>query len=154
MELNEKQLTEEDALRVIRDMQQQRFRLTQEAAATAVQNHRKTILRGFKYDLEDEKEYELHARMIKYIGDTLMLREFSSFQIDEHNKDVLRFLTYYFNGCKLAESVFPNENYKIYKNLLIIGNPGTGKTMLMQIFSEYLKATKKWKQRSPMPLPY
>lgn len=80
--------------------------------------------------------------MIKYIGDTLMLREFSSFQIDEHNKDVLRFLTYYFNGCKLAESVFPNENYKIHKNLLIIGNPGTGKTMLMQIFSEYLKATK------------
>nr|DAS12421.1 MAG TPA: replicative helicase [Bacteriophage sp.] len=142
MELNGKQLTEEEALRVIRDIQQQRYRLSQEAATAAVQNHRKTILRGFKYDLEDEKEYELHARMIKYIGDTLMLREFSSFQIDEHNKDVLRFLTYYFNGCKLAESVFPNENYKIHKNLLIIGNPGTGKTMLMQIFSEYLKATK------------
>ena len=55
--------------------------------------------------------------MIKYIGDTLMLREFSSFQIDEHNKDVLRFLTYYFNGCKLAESVFPNENYKIHGHI-------------------------------------
>lgn len=80
--------------------------------------------------------------MIKYIGDSLMLREFSTFQIDEHNKNVLKFLTYYFNGCKLAEEVFPNENYKIHKNLLLIGNPGTGKTMLMQIFSEYLRATK------------
>lgn len=80
--------------------------------------------------------------MIKGIGDTLMLREFSTFQIDEYNRDVLRFLIYYFNGCKLAETVFPNENYKIYKNLLIVGEPGTGKTMLMQIFSEYLRATK------------
>lgn len=84
----------------------------------------------------------MHARMIKYIGDTLMLREFSAFQVDEYNRDVLRFLTYYFNGCKLAESVFPDEDYKIHKNLMIVGEPGTGKTMLMQIFSEYLRETK------------
>lgn len=71
-----------------------------------------------------------------------MLREFSSFQVDEYNRDVLKFLMYYFNGCKLAESVFPNENYKIHKNLLLIGEPGTGKTMIMQIFSDYLRATK------------
>ena len=54
---------------------------------------------------------------------------------------VLRFLTYYFNGCLEAEKVFPNENYKIHKNLLLIGEPGTGKTMLMQIFADYLRLT-------------
>lgn len=68
-----------------------------------------------------------------------MLREFTKLEIDEHNSKVLRFLTYYFNESKLAESVFPDEDYKIHKNILLIGEPGTGKTMLMQIFSEYLK---------------
>lgn len=68
-----------------------------------------------------------------------MLREFASFEIDEHNSKILRFLTYYFNDCKLAEDVFPEENYKIHKNLLLVGEPGTGKTMLMQVFSEYLR---------------
>ena len=143
MELNGKpiNLTTEEALKIIRDDQQRRFRLNQELVEQERQKHRKTILRGFKYDLEDEEQFRLHSILIKSIGDNYMLREFTNFQIDEHNRNVLRFLTYYFNGCILAEKVFPNENYKIWKNILLIGEPGTGKTMLMQIFSDYLKAT-------------
>ena len=41
----------------------------------------------------------------------------------------------------MAEKVFPNEDYKLHKNILLIGEPGTGKTMIMQIFSDYLRAT-------------
>ena len=99
------------------------------------------MLKGFKYDLTDEQEYQVHANMVIGMGNNYMLREFSRFMVDEHNKDVLRFLLYYFNDCPLAELVFPNENYKIHKNILLIGEPGTGKTLLMQVFADYLQAT-------------
>lgn len=68
-----------------------------------------------------------------------MGREFREFEVDENNSKILSFLLYYFNGCQHAEKVFANENYKIHKNLLLVGGPGTGKTMLMQIFSDYLR---------------
>lgn len=70
-----------------------------------------------------------------------MGREFREFEVDENNSKVLSFLLYYFNGCRYAEQVFPDEDYKIHKNLLLVGKPGTGKTMLMQIFSDYLRLT-------------
>ena len=144
MEINGKavsQMTTREALEIIRDHQQRQFKLSQERAQQERLKHRKTILRGFKYNLEDEDEYKIHASLVKSIGDNYMLREFSSYQIDEHNEKVLRFLLYYFNGCPLAESVFPDENYRICKNLMLIGEPGTGKTMIMQIFADYLRAT-------------
>ncbi len=103
--------------------------------------HRRAILKGFRYDLTDPNEYMEHSNLIVNIGKNYMLREFSDFVVDEHNSKVLRFLAYYFNNCILAESVFPNENYKLHKNILLIGEPGTGKTMIMQIFSDYLRAT-------------
>lgn len=103
--------------------------------------HRKTILKGFKYDLSDQDEYARHSSLVKAIANNLMLRELGSYQIDEHNAKVLKFLLYYFNGCKLAEDVFPEEDYKIHKNILLIGEPGTGKTLIMQIFADYLRET-------------
>lgn len=78
--------------------------------------------------------------MVRNIGNNYMEREFRSFEIDERNRNILKFLVYYMNDCKLAKEVFPDENYCTSKNLLLIGNVGTGKTMLMQIFSEYGKA--------------
>lgn len=70
-----------------------------------------------------------------------MGREFREFEVDERNSNILAFLLYYFNGCQLAEKVFPNEDYRVHKNLLLVGGPGTGKTMIMQIFSDYLRLT-------------
>ena len=82
-----------------------------------------------------------HSTLISKIGENYMNREFRSFQIDDHNRNVLRFLTYYFNECRLAESVFPDEGYKLHKNILLLGIPGTGKTMIMQVFADYLELT-------------
>lgn len=80
--------------------------------------------------------------MIKYLGDNYLAREFREFIADRHNVDIIRFLIYYFNGCRKAEEVFPDQNYRIHKNILLIGPAGTGKTLIMQIFADYLKLAK------------
>lgn len=93
------------------------------------------------FDLSDEKEYALHANIVKHIGDTLMAKEFRAFEIDGHNQKILRFLLLYFNQSKEAEQIFPEENYKTYKQIMLVGKVGVGKTMLMQVFSQYLRLT-------------
>lgn len=71
-----------------------------------------------------------------------MAREFREFVGDDNNLKVIHFLIMYFNNSIRAENVFPNRGYKIHKNLLLVGNAGTGKTMLMQIFADYLELTR------------
>lgn len=107
-----------------------------------VDRHKKTILQDFEYDLRNPNEYRTHCDFIRHLGNDYMGREFRKFEVDEHNSKILSFLMYYFNGCPLAEKVFPNEGYKVHKSLLLVGGPGTGKTMLMQIFSDYLQLTR------------
>lgn len=91
--------------------------------------------------LDDEAEFNKHSRLTVMIANKILAPQRRKFVIDEHNKQVLRFLLYYFNGSELAEQVFPDAHYKLHKNLLIMGGVGTGKTLLMQIFSEYLRYT-------------
>lgn len=143
MTLNGQEFSQELAMKIIRAYQQeQQARLKAEQYQEALRNHRRTTLNGLsKYDLSDPEEFKVHSQLICQIGQDLMLREFRQFEIDEHNKNVLRFLTYYFNGCLEAEKIFPDEDYKIHKNLLLIGEPGTGKTMIMQVFADYLRLT-------------
>lgn len=106
-----------------------------------MERHKRTILNASEYDLTKPGEFYVHRDFIKELGNNYAGREFREFEIDEHNAKVLSFLLYYFNVCQLAEKVFPDEKYKIHKNLLLVGGPGTGKTMLMQIFSDYLRLT-------------
>lgn len=89
-------------------------------------------------DLSDEDVFYQHARLLCACGNVLLAKELKEFMIDDNNKKILRFLTYYFNNSPLAEEVFPDKGYKIHKNLMICGAVGTGKTMLMQVFSDYL----------------
>ena len=114
-------------------------KLKQEQIYNLVERHKKTILQDFEYDLTNPAEYYAHRDLVRQLGNDYTGREFREFEVDENNSKVLSFLLYYFNGCRLAEKVFPDEDYKIHKNLLIVGAPGTGKTMIMQIFADYLR---------------
>lgn len=94
-------------------------------------------------NLADPNIYQAHVNMIIFVANEIVLKpQNRRFEIDEHNKDVLRFLLYYFNECPLAEDMFPGRGYKLHKNIMLQGNKGVGKTMMMQIFSEYLRRTK------------
>lgn len=91
------------------------------------------------FDLQDEGTYKAHAKLLLYIANDIVLaRQRRQFVIDDNNRNVIRFLLYYFNGCPLAEEVFPGRGYKLHKNIMLQGGVGVGKTMLMQVFSEYL----------------
>lgn len=91
--------------------------------------------------LDDEAEYNKHAQLVMTIANKLLLPQGKKYVVDDYNKNVLRFLLYYFNGSPLATQVFPEAGYTLDKNLLIMGGVGTGKTLLMQVFSEYLHYT-------------
>ncbi|WP_290054983.1 hypothetical protein [uncultured Muribaculum sp.] len=94
------------------------------------------------YDLADPDNYKAHVELFIAIANNIVLApQRRHFEIDDHNKQVLRFLMYYFNGCPLAEEVFPGRGYKLHKNILLQGGVGVGKTMLMQVFAEYLRRT-------------
>ena len=91
-------------------------------------------------DLTDENIYTAHVNFFMWIANNIVLApQRRKFVIDDDNKDVLRFLLYYFNECPLAEEVFPGRGYKLHKNILLQGGVGVGKTLMMQVFSEYLK---------------
>lgn len=94
-------------------------------------------------DLTDPAIYEMHYNLFLYIANNIVIApQHRKFVVDEHNKDVIRFLLYYFNNCSLAEEVFPGRGYKLHKNIMLQGGLGVGKTMIMQCFSEYLKRIK------------
>lgn len=91
-------------------------------------------------DLTDPAVYEMHARLFMYIADNIVIEpQRRCYIIDDDNRQVIRFLLYYFNNCPLAEEVFPGRGYKLHKNIMLQGDIGTGKTMIMQCFSEYLR---------------
>lgn len=93
-------------------------------------------------DLSNEEVFNAHANTLIWVANNIVLaHQRRKFVVDEHNKKVLRFLLYYFNGCPLAEEVFPSRGYKLHKHIMLQGAVGTGKTLLMQVFSQYLSIT-------------
>lgn len=91
--------------------------------------------------LEIPEVYQAHAGLLDAIANKVLAYQHRKFVIDDNNRNVLRFLLYYFNECPLAEKVFPGRGYKLHKHIMLHGNVGTGKTLLMEIFSEYLRYT-------------
>ncbi|WP_233434011.1 P-loop NTPase family protein [Odoribacter splanchnicus] len=103
--------------------------------------HRKTIQNLSDVDLSDPKTLKVHESIVVSIGENYCNREGRKFEIDDNNEKLFRFLLYYFNGSKKALEIFPEKQYALHKNILLVGEPGCGKTMMMQIFSDYLKIT-------------
>lgn len=99
-----------------------------------------TMRRDFD-DLTDETVFKQHGNLLCTCGNVVLAKQFKRFVIDDNNRDIIHFLLYYFNNCKKAEDVFPGKGYTIHKNLMICGEVGVGKTMLMQVFADYLKRT-------------
>lgn len=94
-----------------------------------------------RHQLEIPEIYNAHANLLMTIANKVLMYQHRKFVVDDNNRDVLRFLLYYFNNCSLAEKVFPDRGYKLHKHIMLQGNVGTGKTLLMEIFSEYLRYT-------------
>lgn len=94
-------------------------------------------------DISDPAIFRIHWSFLRSVAEELVLApQRRAFDIDGHNKNLIIFLLYYFNNSPLAEQVFPDKSYKLAKPLLITGPKGVGKTLLMQIFSEYLRRSK------------
>lgn len=93
-------------------------------------------------NLANKDVFNAHANALLWAANNVVLaHQRRKFVVDDNNRDVLRFLLYYFNGCPLAEEVFPGRGYKLHKHIMLQGAVGTGKTLLMQVFSEYLNIT-------------
>lgn len=91
-------------------------------------------------DLSDPQIYDLHYRTLIFIADNIILApQRRKFIVDSHNAETIRFLLLYFNESPLAEEVFPGRGYRLHKNIMLQGGVGVGKTLLMQIFAEYLR---------------
>lgn len=96
-----------------------------------------------RFDLTNEDEYNRHARFFIRCANHLLEKQGKQFVVDEHNKQILRFLLYYFNDCQLAEQIEINgKRYKLGRPILLNGYVGVGKTLIMDAFALYLKQTR------------
>lgn len=92
-------------------------------------------------DMTDDAVYNLHARLIAQCASHLLSRHGKRLILDEYNKDVFKFLMLYFNGSPLALDVFPDANYSLDKNIMLVGEAGVGKTLIMDAMAMYLEKT-------------
>lgn len=132
---------------IIAQVEAKRKREAEEAAAMSLQPIVNRILADARRgktafpDMTDEAVYTVHFRLLVFIANQCLASQGRKFVVDDHNRDVLRFLLYYFNNSRLCESVFHEKRHKMHKHILLMGDVGTGKTLMMQIFSEYLRYT-------------
>lgn len=121
-------------------LQEEKLRV--DKAMRTVGNDARNAVRSFP-DLADPAVFSMHYNLLCCVANDIVLApQRRKFIVDDCNRQVITFLLYYFNNCPLAEHVFPAKRCKLAKPLLIRGDKGVGKTLLMQIFSEYLRRTK------------
>jgi DNA replication protein DnaC len=72
--------------------------------------------------------------LVKFNAEGLFEHAKKHIEIDEHNEVIVKTICMYFTGDKRFEGI--NSRYSLLKGLYIFGNPGVGKTFLMQMFSQ------------------
>lgn len=93
-------------------------------------------------ELANDAVFAAHSRLLVECANKIIAKQGRRFIVDDNNRDVLRFLLYYFNGCDKALEIFPNKGYSLDKQILLCGGVGTGKTLIMDAFASYLAITK------------
>ena len=114
------------------------------AQAIALYNHREKIeitKKASNDDLSDDAVFQQHWNLLGMCANSCLRPQFKRYVLDDDNRDILRFLLYYFNNCKKAEDIFPDKGYKCSNNILLCGGVGVGKTLMMQMFGRYLELT-------------
>jgi len=106
--------------------------LTEEEAAEALntaKERKNARLREVAYweKVNKSREYRL------FNAESLFEFAKKSIEIDDHNEWIVKMLCSYFTGDKRFEDV---GNYSLQKGIYLFGNPGVGKTFLMQMFSQ------------------
>lgn len=101
--------------------------------------------------MKDDDTYVRHAKIVKACADEIMAKRGGKFVIDSHNKSVLRLLLYYFNDTDInyirtyfesdADYKGVADKFDLHKNIMLVGDVGTGKTLIMDVFALYLKRT-------------
>lgn len=83
------------------------------------------------------QEYEVY---FKEIANYFMIRENRIFVIDSNNEEIIKCLTLYFLNSPLCEEMtFNGKQISLQKNIMLIGPVGTGKSVLMKIFSYFTR---------------
>ena len=106
-------------------------------------------VRGYEWhipDFNDEYIRRSHSVLLQECANQLLAKKQMRFVVDDNNRDILRFLMLYFNSSPLALDVFPERGYSLSKNILLVGEAGVGKTLLMDVFSLYLSKINSRKQ--------
>lgn len=82
--------------------------------------------------------YNAHSALVLACANEILSRHGKKFILDDNNRQVMRFLMLYFNASPLALKVFPDKDYSLDKNIMLVGEAGVGKTLIMEVFKLYL----------------
>ena len=96
-------------------------------------------------DFTNPDVYNMHSTLVVACGKEIASHHGKEFILDEGNRKVMKFLMLYFNHSPLALEVYPENNYSLDKNIMLMGEAGVGKTFIMEVFKLYLE-----KLNSPM----
>lgn len=81
-------------------------------------------------------KYKDQLEKLSLIADEILKIQGKKFEVDSENENVIYTLFLYFNNKPLFENLEMVNNFSLKKGILLIGNTGSGKTILMESFQK------------------